>query len=161
MVEANIKKMVRIMATDVNGNTSVINAMRKVKGVSFMFSNSICINTKINPRAKIGSLPDSDVKTLEEAINNPSSPAWMLNRRKDPESGTNKHLTGTKIALTRRDDINTMRRIRSYKGVRHQQGQPVRGQRTRSTFRTSKKAVGVIKKNLKQAAKPKPATAKK
>jgi small subunit ribosomal protein S13 len=44
-----------------------------------------------------------------------------------------------------------MRKMRSYKGVRHQLGQPVRGQRTRSTFRTSKRAVGVMKKS---AAKP-------
>jgi small subunit ribosomal protein S13 len=36
----------------------------------------------------------------------------------------------------RRHDINRMKMINSYKGVRHKRGQKVRGQRTKSTGRT-------------------------
>jgi len=43
------------------------------------------------------------------------------------------------------DDINRMKRIRSYKGIRHEKGKKVRGQRTRSNGRKGL-AVGVIKK---------------
>src|SRR3989338_6240238 len=101
-----------------------------------MFSHAICTSTGINPRAKVGTLNESDLKTLENAIKAAALKPWLLNRRKDPETGKDMHLTITQIDLARREDINTMRRIRSYKGVRHQLGQPVRGQRTRSSFRT-------------------------
>mgnify|MGYP001603310734 FL=1 len=153
--KSEVRNMVRLMATDIAGRLHVINALRKIKGISFMFSHAICTNTGINPRAKIGSLNDNDLKTLENAIKSPSLPGWMLNRRKDIETGSNMHLIGTQIDLMRREDINLMRRMRSYKGVRHQMGQPVRGQRTRSSFRTSKRAVGVMKKAARVAAKAK------
>ncbi len=42
-------------------------------------------------------------------------------------------------------DVKRMKQIRSYKGVRHSLKQPVRGQRTRSHFRTTGVAVGVKK----------------
>ncbi len=43
--------------------------------------------------------------------------------------------------------------MRSYKGIRHIHGQPVRGQRTRSNFRRNKgKVVGVVKKKVAPAA---------
>lgn len=157
--KSEIRNMVRLMATDIEGRISVINALRKIRGVGFMFSHAVCTNTGVNPRAKIGALSDAELKSLEEAIKSQASevfPAWLLNRRKDPETGNKMHITGTQIDLYRRDDINMMRKMRSYKGIRHQMGQPVRGQRTRSSFRTSKRAVGVMKKAARAAAKPKP-----
>src|SRR5437899_3102049 len=56
----------------------------------------------------------------------------------------------------RRDDTNVMRMIRSYKGVGHETGQKVRGQRTRSNGRTGL-TVGVTKKAALEAAKAKKA----
>ncbi len=44
-----------------------------------------------------------------------------------------------------------MKMIRSYRGVRHERGQKVRGQRTRSNGRTGM-AAGVLKKDAKAAA---------
>jgi hypothetical protein len=41
--------------------------------------------------------------------------------------------------------------VRSYRGVRHERGQKVRGQRTRSNGRTGM-AAGVLKKDAKAAA---------
>jgi ribosomal protein S13 len=41
--------------------------------------------------------------------------------------------------------------MKSYKGIRHSAGQPVRGQRTRSHFRAKKKATGLRKTNDKKA----------
>ena len=48
--------------------------------------------------------------------------------------------------MKREFDIKRMKKIKSYKGARHSAGQPVRGQRTRSHFRSRGKAVGVTKK---------------
>jgi small subunit ribosomal protein S13 len=43
------------------------------------------------------------------------------------------------------DDVNRMRKMRSYRGIRHETGQKVRGQRTKSTGRTGT-TVGVKRK---------------
>ena len=49
--------------------------------------------------------------------------------------------------MAKDDDVNMMRKIRCYKGIRHETGQKVRGQRTKSTGRTGK-TVGVSKKKV-------------
>src|SRR3989449_370539 len=83
-------------------------------------------------------------------------PPWMVNRPKDWESGLDLHLVGSEVEVRLRDDINLMKMIRSYKGVRHETGQKVRGQRTRSNGRTGL-TVGVTKKAALEAAKAKKA----
>ena len=148
------RKMIRLMATDLDGNMSVEKALRKIKGIGFMLSNAVCIATQTDPRKKVGNLSDIELKKLEDFIKNPQLPVWMLNRRKDTETGEDLHLTGAILDLRKREDINTLRRIRAYRGIRHEMGQPVRGQRTRSTFRTQR-SVGVTKKSARAAPAPK------
>ena len=69
----------------------------------------------------------------------------MVNRPMDWESGLDFHAYGSEWEIRVRDDVNRMKMIRSYKGVRHETGQKVRGQRTRSNGRTGL-TVGVTKK---------------
>ncbi|KHO48039.1 MAG: small subunit ribosomal protein S13 [archaeon GW2011_AR5] len=154
------RRIVRVMTTDIDGSLSVERALRKIKGVSFMFSKSVCTATGIDRRKKIGLLSEAEVKTIEGFIKKPQLPKWMLNRRKEPENGDDAHLTMADLDFRKREDINTLRRIRAYKGIRHELGQPVRGQRTRSSFRTQK-TVGVSRKSIQQASKPKPKEEKK
>ena len=152
VMPAGAKRIVRLMSTDVNGDFSIERALREIKGVSFMMSRAVCISTGIDGRKKVADLSEQEMKTVEGFIKNPQLPSWMLNRRKDLETGKDKHVTMNELDLQKRDDINRMKRIRSYKGVRHELGQPVRGQRTRSSFRTQK-TVGVSRKKIQQAAK--------
>jgi small subunit ribosomal protein S13 len=70
---------------------------------------------------------------------------WMLNRQKDLVTGENKHLLGQDILLTLREDLNTLKKIRCYRGIRHERGLKVRGQRTKSTGRRGS-TIGVSKK---------------
>ncbi|HOW33966.1 MAG TPA: 30S ribosomal protein S13, partial [Methanoregulaceae archaeon] len=49
------------------------------------------------------------------------------------------------VSTARDEDINLLRKIRCYRGIRHETGQKVRGQRTKSTGRTGL-TVGVKKK---------------
>jgi small subunit ribosomal protein S13 len=76
----------------------------------------------------------------------------MVNRPSDWETGEDVHLFSSDVELRLRDDINRMKMIRCYRGIRHEQGQKVRGQRTRSNGRTGL-TVGVIKKTAIAAAK--------
>ncbi|PKK85119.1 MAG: 30S ribosomal protein S13, partial [Thermoplasmata archaeon HGW-Thermoplasmata-1] len=61
------------------------------------------------------------------------------------ETGDDAHLIGADLAIKNRDNINLMRMMRCWKGIRHEQGQRVRGQRTRAHGRQGL-AVGVIKR---------------
>ena len=147
------RRIVRILTTDIDGSLNVERALRKIRGVSFMFSKAVCIATGTDSRRKVGQLSEVEVKTLEGFIKKPQLPAWMHNRRKDPETGEDMHITMADLQLKKRDDINLLRKLRAYKGIRHELGQPVCGQRTRSSFRTQK-SVGVSKKKIQTAAKP-------
>lgn len=79
-------------------------------------------------------------------------PGWLLNRAKDLETGKDLHLIGSDLTLQIKNDIEEMKKIRSWRGYRHAYGLKVRGQRTKVTSRTGK-AVGVKKKALIERAK--------
>ena len=78
----------------------------------------------------------------------PKLPAFLINRRKDFETGEDEHLIGSNLEMKKEFDIRRLKKIRSYRGLRHAFGHPTRGQRTRSHFRSKgkKKAVGVKSK---------------
>ena len=59
------------------------------------------------------------------------------------------HLISTDLKLRKEFDIKFMKKIKSYKGMRHASGLPVRGQRTRAHFRTGT-SLGVVKAKLAQ-----------
>jgi small subunit ribosomal protein S13 len=61
-------------------------------------------------------------------------------------------LIGPDLALRTKADIDFVREIRTWKGVRHSLGLKVRGQRTKSTGRKGR-AVGVKKKAAIEAAR--------
>ncbi|MFH0868031.1 MAG: 30S ribosomal protein S13 [Candidatus Woesearchaeota archaeon] len=153
----NFRYFVRIVNTDLDGNKSIGNALRKIKGVSFMFSNMVCNIAGIDKTAKTGYLNDEQVNKLDEVLTNPlkhNAPNWMLNRRKSYEDGKDYHAVTGDLNFANENDIKRMKKIRSYRGVRHGQGLPVRGQRTKSNFRKNKgkSSLGVIRK--KEAPKP-------
>ena len=154
MTEKKTRKIVRLLSTDLDGSLSVGRALRRIKGISFMFSKAICTLTNIDINKKIEELSDEEKKNLEDTIKDPKIPSWLLNRRNDPETGSNAQIIGAKLDLRKREDINLLKRIRSYRGIRHEQGQPTRGQRTRGTFRTQK-SVGVTKKSAVARSAPK------
>ena len=121
--------------------------LTKIRGVGYMFANTIVNVLKINPNQRIGYLSPEQVKSIESIIKNPSAsnfPSWFLNRRKDIETGEDKHLITSDIAFTVRNDIEREKTSGSWRGIRHMFGLKVRGQRTRCTGRKGG-AVGVAK----------------
>lgn len=141
------QQIIRIAETNLDGTRPVNVAIRRVPGVSFMLSNAIVKALGMEAK-KLGELSEAEQKRLEYSITHLGRlnlPAWMLNRRKDVETGENLHLVSSKLQLMQKMDINLMKKMKSYKGVRHAAGLPVRGQRTRSSFRTGS-IVGVKRK---------------
>jgi len=147
MTEQKIKPFVRMFNTDLVGEKPIIMALQKVQGISFSISRILCKLLNIPAETKAGTLTDEQIKEFENIMQNPGKkmPKWLLNRQKDFETGEDKHLHTSKLRLTKEFDIKRMRKIKTYKGIRHSQGQPVRGQRTRAHFRKGG-AVGVSKK---------------
>lgn len=155
--------IVRILQTDIPGNKKVLVGFNYIKGVSWSISNAICKILKINPDKKIADLSKKEIEQIESFLKNPTFPKFLVNRRKDFKTGRDSHLLTTELDITKEFDIRRLKKIRSYRGLRHALGQPTRGQRTRSHFRGKgkKRAIGVEKKKMKSAQKKKPEGGKK
>ncbi|MFH0798017.1 MAG: 30S ribosomal protein S13 [Candidatus Woesearchaeota archaeon] len=133
-----LRPMVRILNSDLDGNKTIWISLKRIKGISFTFANVICNSLNLDKSKKVGYLSDEEIKKIENIISNPlehSLKPWLLNRRKDYETGSDLHLHGINLGLSKDFDIKNMKKIKAYKGIRHQQGQPVRGQRTKAHFR--------------------------
>ena len=152
-----LKYFVRIANTDLDGNKSIGLALTKIKGVGFMFSNAVLNSAAISKSKKTGYLTEPEAAKIEEIIKEPSKfniPSWLFNRKKDPDDNVDRHLIGSNLAFTQDNDIKMMKKIKSYKGIRHSLGLPVRGQRTRSNFRKNKgKVMGVKRKDTSKAGR--------
>lgn len=149
----NFRYIVRVANTDLDGTRPSGLALTGVRGVGLRIAEAACRFAQVNPAELIGNLPEPTVEVLETTLSNlPSKvPAWMTNHPNEPVLGESPHLIGPDLETRRRDDINVMKMVRSYRGVRHERGQKVRGQRTRSNGRTGM-AAGVIKKAAREAA---------
>jgi len=150
-----VKGIVRIIGADVKGEAQLFTSLQKIKGVGGSLANAVCKVHKLDRNRKIGTLTDEEIKKIEETLKKPEKfgiPSWMFNKRKDLETGENKHIVGPDLKFTQEQDIKRMIKIKSYKGVRHMFGLPVRGQRTKSSFRKGR-TVGVVRKKVMPAKK--------
>ena len=121
--------------------------LTQIRGVGYMFANTILNVLKINSNQRIGHLSTEQIQSIENIIKKPSSsnfPSWFLNRRKDIETGEDMHLLTSDIAFAIRNDVEREKTTGSWRGYRHMYGLKVRGQRTRCTGRKGG-AVGVAK----------------
>ncbi len=145
------KVFFRKLRSQVDGNAKIEYGLTQIRGIGMRFAQAIVRVAKIDHNLRIGAIPEKDLNRIEEIIIDPITngiPAWMVNRKKDLVTGENLHIFGNRLELSVRRDIDRMKRIRSYKGVRHHRGLKVRGQRTKSTGRHGL-VVGVIRKKLK------------
>jgi len=151
-----VRGIVRLAETDLDGTKKLKTGLARVKGIGIPLSIAITRCLGLDPNTVIGTLTDEQVARLEAGVKDPVKlgiPFHMLDRRADPAEGKNKHIVSSMLTITKKFDIDGMRKIRCYKGVRHEFGLPVRGQRTRCSGRTGMTA-GVSRAKA-QAAAPK------
>ena len=134
----DFKYIVRVANTDIDGEKGVEVGLRKIKGVGKRVAEIVVRKAGISRLVKIGALPDEKIDELKDLIQTYGefAPIWTLNRRNDYETGEDLHLTGMEVEMTLKDDVNRLKMIRCYRGIRHETGQKVRGQRTRSNGRS-------------------------
>ncbi len=146
--ESGFRYLVRVQSTDIKGELPIHLGLSKIKGVNKRLATTVATLLNIPLDTRIGTITDTTIKEIEKVLADPINngvPEYMVNRRKDRVTGENKHLTESQLFLTVKQDIERYIRTRSRRGIRHQYGLKVRGQRTR-THGKKGTTVGVSKK---------------
>jgi len=136
--DEDLRYFVRIGQTDLDGTKAVERSLTDMKGIGKRTARIVADEAGVDRTETFGLLEDDEIDSVVEVVESlhEHTPSWMANRRKDFFSGETSHKVGNDLEQKRTHDINRMRMISSYKGVRHNRGQKVRGQRTKSTGRT-------------------------
>ena len=134
----DIRYFVRIGQTDLDGTKSVERSLTDMNGIGHRAARIIAERAEVDRRDVFGKLDEEDIDRVVELVEGyvDEVPEWMANHQRAFFTGETTHEIGNELNMTRRRDINRMKMIDSYKGVRHKRGQKVRGQRTKSTGRT-------------------------
>lgn len=121
--------MPRIAGKDIPGEKKVPFALRYIYGVGSARSQKIVKQAKIDPDKRARDLTSQEINQIQKLL------------EEYPIEGDLRRQVN--------DNINRLKRIKTYRGIRHIKGLPVRGQRTRTNARTRKgkrKTVGAMKK---------------
>lgn len=121
--------MPRIAGIDVPAEKRIEVALTYVYGIGPSLSKKLLSKTKISPDKRAKDLIGEEIQELTKAI-------------------TEYNIEG-ELRKTIRENIERLKRIGSYRGLRHQHNLPVRGQRTRTNARTKRGkrvTIGALKK---------------
>jgi small subunit ribosomal protein S13 len=149
-VSSEFKHIVRLLGRDLDGTKNVVFALTSIRGINLRLANALVKKANVSLEKRLGFLSDVEIRRLEETLGNIEGqglPSWLLNHRKDLETGKDVHLTTADLDLQMKQDIERMTSMRSWRGYRHSYGLKVRGQKTRTTGRKGK-VVGVKKKMM-------------
>jgi small subunit ribosomal protein S13 len=125
--------MPRIKGVDIPNEKRIEASLTYIQGIGFTTSAEILKKAKIDPDKRARDLSDSEIAEINSVISKMELPIEGELRR---------------IVTS---NIRRLKEIKSYKGLRHHLGLPVRGQRTRTNARTrkgKKKTVGGQKRKL-------------
>lgn len=113
--------MVRILGTNLVNKKKISIALTSIYGIGRPTSKKILQKLKINPDSKVAELTEQNVSQLRD---------FLESDKLKLEGNLRRFI---KMNITRLIEIN------SFRGKRHLKGLPVRGQRTRTNSRTSRK----------------------
>jgi len=101
-----IKYIVRIAQTDLDGKKAVQYALTGLKGVGIRTARILTQSANVNPRDTMGYLDDEQIERLRilSLVLIQHVPAWMFNYKKSPVTGEDQHLLGfsTRYCASRR-----------------------------------------------------------
>lgn len=149
------RHLVRIAGKDLGGSKKLVVALSDVRGVGYNFASSVVKKLGLDPRLRLGTLSEAQIREVEKALHDASAldlPQFFYNRQKDPGTGESRQLLGSDLDFVLKNDVDNEKNVQSWKGIRHSLGLKVRGQRTRTTGRKGR-TVGVRKAVLQAAAR--------
>jgi small subunit ribosomal protein S13 len=107
------------MGVDIPSDKPTFISLRYLKGVGDKVALELCHKAGIDPQRRARDISEAELSRLAELLDRDYLVEGPLNR---------------KIG----QDIQRLKDIKSYRGLRHRLGLPVRGQRTRTNARTRK-----------------------
>ena len=120
--------MARISGINIPTNKKVHIALTYIFGIGKKISNDICKDASVDLSKRVSELNDEELNKIRELIDNKITVEGDLRR---------------KISM----DIKRLNDLGCYRGLRHRNKLPVRGQRTHTNARTRKgKAVAIAGK---------------
>ena len=122
--------MARLLGVDIPNRKKIEYSLRYVYGIGPKRSKSVLEEADIDPNLRTQDLSEQDLSKITNVI---------LERKYLVEGDLRREVTS---------NLKRLQSIRSYRGLRHQRGLPVRGQRTITNARTRKggrKTVGVVR----------------
>lgn len=117
--------MPRLLGVDIPGNKQLPYSFRYIFGVGPKVAAEVCEGLSLDPKRKAHTLTDEELARIAGYIEKNYVVEGNLRRK-------------------RTQDVNRLRDIKCYRGLRHRAGLPVRGQRTRTNARTRKGAKKTI-----------------
>ena len=111
--------MPRIMGVDIPNDKRTIIALRYLHGIGPTVAKDICARTNIDPDKKARELTDEELARIANLLDNDYVVEGQLRRLVQ-------------------QNINRLKEIGCFRGMRHRRNLPVRGQRTRTNARTRK-----------------------
>ena len=120
--------MARILGVDIPNEKRIDIALRYIYGIGPSIAKEILAKAKIDPSVRAKNLTDQDLSQIVGIIQNDG---YLIEGDVRREVGMN---------------LKRLQGIKCYRGIRHQRGLPVRGQRTSTNARTRKgprRTVGV------------------
>lgn len=121
--------MPRIAGHDIPENKKVPFSLRYIYGVGSKVAADIVSKTKINPDKRAKDLTPEEINRIQAYLD--------------------KVMVEGDLRREINDNISRLKRVHTYRGLRHMAGLPTRGQRTRSNARTkrgAKKTIGALTK---------------
>jgi len=111
--------MPRLLGVDIPNNRQIVISLTYLYGVGPATARELCRKAGVDATTRARDLSESDVARLATLLDNDYTVEGQLRRQ-----------------ITQ--NINRLREIGCYRGIRHRKGLPVRGQRTRTNARTRK-----------------------
>jgi small subunit ribosomal protein S13 len=151
----SFRGIVRIAGKDVKGQVRLIRSLDAVRGIGHTMAAAaarvIQKELSLKPDMRVGDLSEEQVEKIDKILytlhEHEGVPKFLLNRRSDFLTGTDRHVIMNDLIFENTQDIEREKKMYTWIGYRHTYGQKVRGQRTRNTGRTGM-AVGVLRKAI-------------
>lgn len=117
--------MVYILNTSLRDSKKIRQELREVVGIGKLKANQICDKLGLNPNLRVDQLSLTQTDSLVRLVNQ-------------------NYYIGSELKKIIKDDIKRLVRIGCYRGFRHVQKLPVRGQRTHTNAKTVKRLKGAM-----------------
>ena len=110
--------MPRIIGVDIPDNKKVFYALQSIFGVGPKRAEKVLRETNIDPDKRASELTNAEVNSIQRSL-----------ERYNLEGALRRIIN---------ENVDRLKRIKSYRGMRHSQNLPVRGQRTRTNARVAR-----------------------